>query len=103
VTAGLPLGGSQVLLTVTGLPLLGSTNLITGFSALKAPFKGGVMVPAPDVLIAGLPVVLGSCAFTFTFPAAMPSGAAAIFQFWTQDPAAPLGLSASNGVQLSVP
>jgi hypothetical protein len=33
----------------------------------------------------------------------MPAGTVVVFQFWTPDPGAPMGLSASNGVELSVP
>jgi hypothetical protein len=29
-------------------------TLIVGFAELNAPFKGGTLVPTPDVLIAGL-------------------------------------------------
>jgi hypothetical protein len=101
--SGLPLPGSQLLLTVTGLPLLGATNMVVGFTVIHMPFKGGVLMPAPDFLVAGLPIVLGVCAFDFGFPAGMPAGTVVVFQFWTPDPGAPMGLSASNGVELSVP
>jgi hypothetical protein len=103
VAVGAPLDGSEVLLTVTGLPMLGATNMVTGFSSIHAPFKGGVLVPAPDLLVAGLPVLLGTCIFAFTFPPEAPSGMVVVFQFWTPDSGAPQGLSASNGVQLQVP
>ena len=37
-------------------PRANSTSaLVVGFSELAAPFKGGVLVPNPDIVIAGLP------------------------------------------------
>jgi hypothetical protein len=98
-----PLGGANVTLTVVGLPPSGTTIAIAGLSVIDLPFKGGTLVPAPDLLVVGLPVVLGRCSLDFTFPPAVPSGTVAAIQFWTADPGAPLGLSASNGLELTVP
>ena len=54
-------------------------------------------------LVLNTSVLLWSFAFDFSFPAEVPAGTTAIFQFWTPDKGAMLGLSASNGLQLLVP
>ena len=99
---GQPHAGAPIAFVVSGLPQSGATNLVTGLSVLEVPFKGGVLVPAPDLLVAALPIVAGTCTFSFDFPA-VPAGTMAWFQFWTPDAGAVHGLSASNGVQLLAP
>lgn len=100
---GNPVPGTQLRLVATLLPFGSSTTLVTGFSTAYAPFKGGTMVPAPDLVLAGLPAPAGTAIFGFTFPAGIPSGTQAAFQFWTADAAGPKGYSATNCEQLTVP
>ena len=42
-------------LTLAGALENSTTNLVVGFSQLGAPFKGGTLVPNPDILLLGLP------------------------------------------------
>ena len=44
-------------------------------AAIAAPFKGGTLVPAPDLLIPGLPLdAQGALTLTFAWPPGIPSG-----------------------------
>ena len=78
--------------------------LIVGASALMAPFKGGTLVPNPDLLA---PVVMvgagGSVSLAGTWAAGAPSGMQLFFQWWVADAAAAHGWAATAGVQLTVP
>lgn len=72
-------------------------GLFLGFSQLDLPFKGGVLVPAPDVIAPSLPVNgSGQLLVTFPFPAGMPSGTSLWWQGWVLDAAAIKGFSATN-------
>lgn len=96
-------GAASTLSVVDGTPLAAAT-LVVGLSQINAPFKGGVLVPSPDVLVSGLPLN-GAGAFTlpFPWPAGLPSGFSLHYQLWTPDPAAPKGLSATNGLRSTTP
>lgn len=77
-----------------------ATNLVFGLARIDAPFKGGVLVPNPDVLLLGLPVNAdGVHTLEFTWPAGVPSGTPIYLQHWVADPASPAGFAASNGLQ----
>jgi hypothetical protein len=82
----------------------GATSfLVVGLSSLWAPFRGGVLVPAPDVVVP-LPVdAAGSCALPFSFPVGIPEGTPIWFQHWFKDAAGPAGFAASNALMATVP
>lgn len=89
--------GSSATVALGGGPAFGTTHLVLGLSELGAPFKGGTLCPAPDIVLPGLPLGAGGgVALAFTWPAAVPSGLELLWQFWTQDPGGPVGFSASN-------
>jgi hypothetical protein len=101
---GLLLAGTTTTLSLTqGLPG-GSAALVLGFSELGAPFKGGVLVPAPDVLIFGLPLDAGGgLELAFAWPDGLPGGLSTWWQCWIPDAGAPFGFAASNGVRATTP
>lgn len=81
---------------------LGSTTstFVIGIAALNAPFKGGIMVPDPLLMIFGLTTSpAGGISLPFTWPAGIPAGLAMYFQHWLVDAGGPLGYSASNGLK----
>jgi hypothetical protein len=79
-------------------------HLIVGLLALSAPFKGGTMVPQPQLLIPLSTDSSGSRALSWLhWPASLPSGTELLLQYWIVDPAGPAGFSASNALQASVP
>ncbi|MHC5211465.1 MAG: FG-GAP repeat domain-containing protein [Planctomycetota bacterium] len=80
-----------------------TATLVVGFSALAAPFKGGVLGPSPDLLVSGLPTDAGGAlALPFILPASAPPGLTLWMQAWISDAAASAGLSASNTLAFTV-
>lgn len=82
-----------------------ATTLVVGFVLLEAPFKGGTLVPKPDILLTGF-VTDGSGVFdlAFTWPAGVPADTSLFWQHWVSDPGAGQGqLAASNGLQGTTP
>jgi hypothetical protein len=93
-----------ITLTLTNALPSSSATLIVGLSALNAPFKGGVIVPHPDVLIFGLPTgPAGTLPLTAHWPGGLPHSFTIYFQYWIVDAAGPSGLSASNGLGATTP
>jgi hypothetical protein len=81
-----------------------ATHLVAGFSFLEAAFKGGVLVPSPDVFVLGMPVDgLGVNEIVLAWPAGVPSGFTFWLQHWISDPAGPAGFAASNAVSGTTP
>jgi hypothetical protein len=81
-----------------------TAGLFVGLSQLNAPFKGGTLVPAVDLLVI-LPTN-GSGGLDLSLPAwppGLPSGLALNMQTWVLDAAGPVGYSASNAVARTVP
>ncbi len=78
--------------------------LVAGFNAIDAPFKGGVLLPSPDVVVAGLGTdVVGRLFLVESLPAGFPPGLPLVFQAWIVDAAGPSGFSASNGLSATTP
>jgi len=75
--------------------------LVVGLAPLNAPFKGGVLVPAPDVVLPLATNGSGILGFTASWPAGLPVGTQVRLQYWIQDAAAVEGFAASNA-QLGV-
>ncbi len=97
-------GGSPFHLELSNALEDATASLIVGFNQIFAPFKGGVMVPDVDLLLASLPTgPAGAIELNTTWPLGLPSGFTLTFQFWLADPAGPFGFAASNGVAATVP
>ena len=91
--------GTAFKVTLAGAVPMTSSTLIAGLSAINAPFKGGVMVPALDLVLFGLPTgAAGGFALSSTWPAVLPSGFQIYLQSWIADPTGPAGLTASNAL-----
>jgi len=97
-------GGDPLSLQLAGALPNAPLTLVIGAQALLAPFKGGVLVPLPTLLVSGLLTdgggahVLGA-----TWPPGLPAGSVLYFQAWIVDPAGPAGFSASNGLSGTTP
>lgn len=78
--------------------------LVAGLSEAFAPFKGGVMVPEPDLVLG--PLSTGTEP-TFElegrWPHGLPAGTALTLQWWMIDAIAPQGMSASTAVRVTQP
>jgi hypothetical protein len=97
-------GGTTVTLSLIRARPGASTTLLIGASALNAPFKGGVMVPNPNLQIFGLVTnPAGALTLSGTHPNGLPSGANLYYQFWIPDPLGPAGFAASNGMAATLP
>ncbi len=82
----------------------GPSTWVLGSSLLLAPFKGGVMVPSPDVLITGLATNgSGSLQLSAGWPGGVPSGFQFFLQAWMPDVSGPFGFSASNALRAQTP
>jgi hypothetical protein len=86
---GLLHAGTPMSLQLSAAPPLAPVTLILGFTALNAPFKGGTLVPHPDLLVAGLlSNASGGLTLGATWPAAVPPGTALFLQAWIRIPRA---------------
>jgi len=100
---GYMLAGTTVTLSLgNGLPGAAAV-LVVGLTQQGAPFKGGTLVPHPDLL---LPLALdgsGQLALGFVWPAGVPSGRSVWSQAWLHDAQGPQGYAASNGLKFTTP
>lgn len=91
--------GSDLALTLSGAAAAAPATLVVGFSQLGAPFKGGVLVPDADLILAGFVTDAGgSIGLAASWPAGVPSGFGIWLQCWITDAAGPKGFAASNGL-----
>lgn len=81
--------------------------LVIGLDFVYAPFKGGTMVPRPDVIVSGLLTdEIGELIFTapWLLETQVPTGTRLVFQYWIFNPSwPPTGWSASNGLEAVQP
>jgi hypothetical protein len=95
---------SPISIAISNGPAFGTATLIIGGSALDVPFKGGTLVPFPNLLLFGLPLnASGGFAASGTWFGQLPSGTATWFQAWMHDPGGPAGWSATNALLGVVP
>lgn len=91
--------GGPYLLELSSGVSSGQAYLVIGLSYLGLPFKGGTMVPNPDLLIGPLPIgSFGSLDLSGVWPDDVPPGAPLYFQDWMPDPGGPRGYAASNAL-----
>ena len=93
---------TTTLTVASGLPLA-TAWLVIGASAVDAPFKQGVLVPMPTIVV---PTVLGGgggLTLVFPWPTGLPSGFELYWQLWFADAGGPAGFAASNGLLSTVP
>jgi len=99
VGSGPPASGGLIALTLGNALENTTTFLVVGFSAITAPFKGGTMVPNPDLVLPLPTGPSGGLPFGTNLPTGVPAGVSLWFQHWVQDPAGPLGFAASSAVK----
>ncbi len=95
VCMGSLMAGTSGSITISNIPSGALGALVVGFSTFYAPFKGGVMVPNPDLVIptgSGI----GTIILPFVWPHGVPSGFAFYLQYWVVDVGGPQGYAASN-------
>jgi len=101
--AGTLLARDPLTLTLADARPSAATTLVVGLTLLAAPFAGGVLVPAPDALVTLSTGADGGLQVTASWPEGVPAETTLLLQAWIADPAAPQGLSASNGLSARAP
>jgi FG-GAP-like repeat len=98
------LPGATITATLTNARKFTTATLVAGLSLISASFKGGVMGPAPDMLIVGFNTgPTGEIAVSSTWVSGLPSGFNLWMQWWIADPFTPFGVAASNTLRGTVP
>ena len=101
--AGVPLAGNTVSLALNAAAPNTVAFLVVGLSALNAPFKGGVLVPAANIIVSLVTDGSGSFALAAPWPGGIPAGLTTWYQVWVMDAAGPQGFSASNAMATTAP
>jgi len=97
--AGLLVSGDVITLDLSNARPLALSYLVVGLTALNAPFKGGTLIPNPDLLIAPLFIgAAGDLSLAGPWPPGIPPGIVLYFQHWIIDDTGPNGFAASNGL-----
>ena len=100
---GTPSVGASAQVTLVGA-LPGKPGwLVLGLDRINVPFKGGIMVPAPQLLVPLLTDATGSKVFGWTWPPGLPPGLVLSLQHWIADAGAPDGLAGADALSVKVP
>ena len=99
VGLGTLVGGTIADHRLTNARESATAGLFLGLSEVYAPFKKGVLVPSPDLLFILVTSPTGTSSAPGPWPVGIPSGASFAMQYWIQDPAALVGVSASNAIR----
>ena len=84
---------------LTGALENATAGLFLGLSQLGVPFKGGLLVPSPDVLVIIPTSNDGEIDINAVWPAGVTGGELWL-QYWIQDPGGVYGFAASNGIKM---
>ncbi len=95
--------GSSLTLTLHAAAPSAASFVVLGTREARIPLKGGVLLPAPDVVVGPLVTdVDGSWTLTTSMPS-LPPGLRITLHAWTSDVGCPAGMSASNALRLTPP
>ncbi len=100
---GTLLAGDAVSLVTSGAATSAPATLVVGLAEVSVPFKGGVLVPAPDILVSAGTDAAGGFTLPSVWPAGIPPGTELHFQTWIVDPGGPAGLAATPGLSATTP
>jgi hypothetical protein len=103
VASGSLEGGSTVTLDASPLLPGSPCALVLGLSQAGVPFKGGTLVPFPDVVVWLATNAGGELSLTTTWPTGIPTDAQLFLQAWQSDPGAVAGWAATNGLVGTTP
>ena len=104
IASGSFVGGTPFSFSLANGPTAGAVTHIVGFSVLNAPFKGGTMVPTPNLLSGPwITTGAGTLLLAGTWPMGVPSGFPLVAQFWFASGGSIAGFAASSGVLVTMP
>jgi len=86
--------GEQLSVKITNVRPSTLGAMVLGSTVQATPFKGGTLVPLPEMAMIYRTTVLGEISLSDTLPLFAAPGLVAL-QFWIIDPNAPLGVSAT--------
>jgi hypothetical protein len=93
------LPGGQVSISFqAATPAVANVWLVAAKTAVKLPFKGGTLVPAPAILFALQTDAGGAFSLAGFLPPQLPLNGDIYLQAWVPDPGAPAGFAGSNAV-----
>ncbi|HEU4839879.1 MAG TPA: VCBS repeat-containing protein, partial [Ilumatobacteraceae bacterium] len=96
--------GTPMSLRVSRAAPDASVVLVCGLQAVNVPFKGGTLVPAPQLPVFGLTTSpLGTLSVGTTWPPGLTTGQGLLFQAWIADAAGPAGFAATNALMAVQP
>ncbi len=91
------------LFDVFNAPPLSTAFVVVGVSELSAPFKGGTLVPNPDVIVALPTDAAGRTAAGGLWPGTVPSGLTLWLQWWFNDVGGVAGKSSTSALRALTP
>lgn len=94
--------GNLISLSLEDALASAPATFVVGISELNVPFKGGMLVPYPTILVGLATNLLGQIKLSANWPAGIPSGFSIYGQWWIADPAGANGFAASNAVSGTV-
>lgn len=102
--SGEMVAGETVTLLLSNAAAGAPAGVVVGLDQLDAPFKGGVMVPDPLLILTGLTTNgAGGLALSAPWPAGLPADLTSLYQIWIADGDTPAGWAASNAVAGTTP
>jgi hypothetical protein len=102
--SGDPVPGGTIALQVEFAAPGAPTFLVAGAALLDVPFKGGHLVPLPQLVFATGPAdANGRLDLAFNWPDGIPSGVELWLQFLIADASAAHGFAATGGLRPTVP
>ncbi len=102
--AGSLVAGSPLAFEIGQARPSSPVTLVLGLATIYAPFKGGVLVPAPDAVLSGFVTdAAGELLLAGTWPAGVPAAFTFYVQAFVTDAAAVKGLAHTNAVSGTTP
>ncbi len=89
-------GGPTKMLILWSQVPSAPVTLVVGFWPLSAVFKGGILGPNPDLVVALVTDAGGMIALPYNLPGDTPPFSSVWLQYWMKDPGGPMGFAASN-------
>lgn len=103
VGIGSLVGGTPVDHLLTNAAPNAVCVLFIGLTTINAPFKQGILVPAPDIAVALTTSATGTSSIPATWPAGLPSDLDVFLQYWVFDTDGPANRTASNAIRGTTP